>query len=68
MTSELHNDLLNFSCDNLHDVFKNYQTHNPNSHLTILRFVPPFLECSKKLVCYHFHRCILGMPVFTCIL
>ena len=65
MTSELCDDLINFSFDNLHDVFENYHTHDPTSRLTIHHFVPPFLECLKKLVCYHFHSCILCILVFT---
>ena len=59
MTTELCDDLINFSFDNLHNTFKNYPIHNPTSRLTLHHFVPPFLECLKKLVCYHFHSCIL---------
>ena len=63
MTTELCDDLINFSFDNLHNVFKNYQIYNPTSRLIIHHFVPPFLECLKKLVCYYLHfLCIL---VFT---
>jgi hypothetical protein len=67
MTTELREDLINFSFDILYNVFKNYQTHNPTHRLTIHRFIPPFLECLKKLVCYHFHSCILSYQ-YLCIL
>jgi hypothetical protein len=53
MTAELCDDLVNFSFDNLHDVFKNYQTQYPNSYYTIFHFVPRFLECLKMMVCDH---------------
>ena len=59
MTTELRDDLINFSFDNLHNVFKNFQIHNPNIHLTLFDFLPEFLECLKKLVCHHFHFYIL---------
>ena len=55
MTTELRDDLIEFSFDDLHNVFKNYKTHNPNDHLTIFRFFPRFLECLKKLVGHHSH-------------
>jgi hypothetical protein len=53
ITTELCDDLIDFSFNNIHDVFKNHQTNNPNSHNTIFCFVPRFLECLKKLVCHH---------------
>ena len=59
MTTELRDDLINFSFDDLHDVFKNNQIHNPNSDHTIFYFVPLFLECLKKLVWCHCHFCVL---------
>jgi hypothetical protein len=62
MTTELHDDLVNFSFNNLYEAFKNYQTHNPLipfSRVTIFRFVPRFLECLKELVCHHSHSCVL---------
>ena len=65
MTTELRDDLINFSFHDLQDVFKNYQTHNPNSHYTISRFVPTFLVCLKRLVCHYFYSCILRILVFT---
>jgi len=60
MTTELCDGLINFSFDKLYNVVKNYQTHNPTHRLTIHYFVPSFLECLKKLVCYHFHYCIVS--------
>jgi len=63
MSTELHNDLINFSFEKLYNVFKNYQTHNPDSGYTMLHFVPSFLECLRKLVCYHFHSCVLCILV-----
>ena len=64
MTTELRDDLINFSFNNLHNVFKNYQTHNPDRGPSIFHFFLPFLECVKKLVCNHFHSCILCILVF----
>jgi hypothetical protein len=61
MTTELHYDLINFSFNNLHNVFK---TRNPDSPRTIFNFVPAFLECLKELVCHYFHSCILCILVF----
>jgi hypothetical protein len=53
MTTELRDDLINFSFDNLHNVFKNHQTQYPDNAYTMFEFVPCFLECLKKLVCDH---------------
>jgi hypothetical protein len=65
MTTELHDDLINFSFDNLHNVFKNCQIQHPETIHDIFHFVPPFLECLKKLVCHHLHSCILCTLKFT---
>jgi hypothetical protein len=65
MTTELCDDLINFSFDNLHDVFENYQTHIPTSRFTIHHFVPPFLECLKKLVCYHSTLAFSAYCIYT---
>jgi len=65
MTTELGDDLINFSFDNLHNVFKNYHTQHPDDNYNIFSFFPRFLECVKKLVCHHFHFCILCILIFT---
>ena len=65
MTAELRDDLVNFSFNNLLDVFKNHQTQYPNTMIyNIFRFSPPFLKCLKKLVCHHFHSFIPCILVF----
>ena len=64
MTTELRDDLMGFSFDNLHSAFINYHTHNPNSDPSIFHFFPPFLECLKKLVCYNFHPCSLDTGIY----
>ena len=57
MTPELCDDLINFSFDNLQDVFKNNQIRNSDRTYNILTFFPPFLMVLKKvsLVCYGCH-------------
>jgi len=66
MTTELHDDLINFSFNDLYDVFKNNQTHEPDSYLTIFDFVLPFLKCLKELVRHHDSSSpVLCIPVFT---
>jgi len=52
MTPELRDDLINFSFENLRDVFKNSQIWSPDGTYNILTFFPPFLMALKKLVCY----------------
>jgi hypothetical protein len=66
MTTELCNDLINFSFDNLHDAFKNYQTQRPDDiDGMIFHFFPRFLECLKQLVCHDFCTFILCILIFT---
>ena len=66
MTIELNEDLINFSFNDLHDVFKNHQRQHPYlSHCTIFHFLPPFLECLKELVCHHSPSFVLCILVFT---
>jgi hypothetical protein len=65
MTTELRDDLINFSFDNLHNVFKNYHTQYPDENYNIFSFFPRFLECVKKLVCHHVHSCIHCILIFT---
>ena len=65
MTTELRDDLIKFSLDNLPDVFENNQTHNPELHLTLFHFLPPFLECLRELVSHHSHSHALCILVFT---
>jgi hypothetical protein len=69
MTTELCDDLINFSFDNLDNVFKNYQTQcldtSRHTPYNIFRFFPSFFRCLKELVCHHFHFCILHILAFT---
>ena len=54
MTSELHDDLIHFSFDNLQNVIKDLNSHSyhgPSYH--ICYFTPRFLGYLKKLVCHH---------------
>jgi hypothetical protein len=50
MTFELRGDLINFSFNNLQDVFKNSHVRNPDRTYGIFTFLPPFLTSLKKLV------------------
>ena len=52
MTPELRDDLINFSFDNLQDVFENCQIWSPDRTYSVLTFLPLFLIALKKLVCY----------------
>jgi len=66
MTTELCDDLINFSFDDLHAAFKNYQTQHPDDiDGMIFHFFPRFLECIKQLVCHDFCTCILCILIFT---
>ena len=66
MTTKLYDDLINFLFNNLHDAFKNYQTHRPDDiDGMIFHFFPRFLECLKQLVCHDFCTCILCILIFT---
>jgi hypothetical protein len=53
MTPELQDDLMNFSFDNLRDVFENHHIQNPDKYYNLCYFAPSLLECLKKLVCHH---------------
>ena len=59
MTPELQDDLINFSFDNVRDVFENHHTQNPDKYYSIWYFAPGFLECLKKLVCDYFFSSVL---------
>ena len=58
MTPELCDDLINFSFDSLQDVLKESQECIPWPG-SVHNFSPPFLECLKQLVCFHFYSCVL---------
>jgi hypothetical protein len=57
MTSELYDDLINFSFNNLQDALKDTQVSK--MPYSIFAFTPGFLADLRKLVCYCFHSCIL---------
>ena len=62
MTSELCDDLIKFSFNNLHDVMKHDHTGEFSSiHL----FVPRLLVAVKQLVCLYFHLCILYIFTYS---
>lgn len=59
LTPELHIDLINFSFNNRHNIFKNARIQNPSSGYSIYDFAPPFLQCLKELVWHHLHPHLL---------
>ena len=61
MTPDLQKDLINFSFDNLWDVFKNDHIQKRSKYYNICYFAARFLECLKKLVRYHFCSSVLQM-------
>jgi hypothetical protein len=66
MTPELQDDLIDFSFDNLQDVFKNYCIQNPDQPFNICYFIPSFLECLKKLVCHHLCSSVHQIITYAC--
>ena len=64
MTTELQDDLINFSFENLHDVFEKFKTQAPRIAYMRFYFVPCFLECLGKLVCHHSPSCLLYIQLF----
>jgi hypothetical protein len=63
MTPELQDDLINFSFDNLQNVFRKFHIHNPDEDYNIYYFSRRFSECLKKLVCHHFCSSVLQIPM-----
>jgi hypothetical protein len=55
MTSELCDDLINFSFDKLQGANKHRLSGTAGIYIYMHNFFPPFLECLKRLVCYHVH-------------
>jgi hypothetical protein len=62
MTPELCDDLTNFSFGNLWDVDKRMSHESPRAN--IHNFPPAFLECLKRLVCYHIYSCLPNAHLF----
>ena len=52
--SELCDDLIKFSFDDLQDILKNSHIHDPLGYHSILTFASPFLTILRQLVCYFF--------------
>ena len=67
MTSELRDDLIKFSFDNLYDALKNSHRLYPNVRYSILFLARSFLAALKKLVCLHFHPYILCIFTYSLI-
>lgn len=67
MTSELRDDLINFSFKNLQEVFKNRQIWKPDRTYDILTFFPPFVMALKELslVCYGLHSRVLYILTYS---
>ena len=59
ITAELCDELNNFSFTSLQDIVKEHKKFNDSRVDNVYNFSVRFLECLERLVCYHFHSCIV---------